>query len=160
MRIHEAIRDEYELGALFLEEVTQFRKTWATFHPVLPISHSELSMLGVVAQLCEKDGEPVTVSRIADFMKQSRPGVSQKLSLLEQEGLVERVEDKDDRRISHIALTEKGTQLAESAFREFLGRVESALHLMGENKVRDLLELLEDLRVALETTQQAQKEKE
>lgn len=152
MRIQEAIRSEYELGALFLEEVTQFRKTWSTFHPVLPVSHSELSMLGIVAQLSEKDAQPVTVSRIAELMKQSRPGVSQKLSLLEQEGLVKRVEDKEDRRIDHIVLTPEGEKFAQTAFREFLGRVEDALHVMGEDNARQFLTLLEDLRIALEQT--------
>lgn len=159
MRIHEAVRSEYELGALFLEEIAQFRKTWATFHPVLPVSHSELSMLGVVAQMSEKDGEPVTVSRIAELMKQSRPGVSQKLSLLEQDGLIKRVEDKDDRRMAHVVLTEEGARLAETAFREFLGRIESALHLMGDDKARQFLALLEDLRVSLEETSKTQEEK-
>lgn len=157
MYIYETLQNEFALGSLLFAEMNRMRKVWASFHPMPPLTRSDLAMLGAVIHLSEASPEPVTVSRLAAFMEQSRPGVSQKVSFLEGEGLLVRVGDLSDRRTAAIKLTEEGYDMARSSLREFLNRVEGALAVMGEEKAEELLSLMVELRQSME---EAQKNKE
>lgn len=143
---------EFTLAVSLFEEMTRLRKVWEEFHPKPPLKRSDLAMLGIVSQFSREGDEPVTVSRIATYMQQSRPGVSQKISWLEKMGYLQRIDDEVDRRMANIVLTEEGRALTIDSMREFLGRMELALADMGPQKTEQLVSLMGMLRKAIEKT--------
>ncbi len=61
--------------------------------------------------LCERD-EEITITKIAEELKQSHPAVIQVAHILEEEGLVTTRADKADLRKRLVSLTKKGKELA------------------------------------------------
>lgn len=144
---------EYASAAELFEQMDRLRHVWAGFHPAPPLKRSDLTMLANIDDLANTNGKKVTVSMLARRLRQSMPGVSQKVSVLEEMGYIQRVGDTADRRVTHIALTPKGQELARVSLREFLGRTERALDLIGEEKTRQILTLMQELADAIESMQ-------
>jgi DNA-binding MarR family transcriptional regulator len=54
---------------------------------------------------------PLTPSRLAEMERIQRPTVTRLLATLESDGLIERLTDPDDRRVSHVSVTKEGRAL-------------------------------------------------
>jgi DNA-binding MarR family transcriptional regulator len=54
---------------------------------------------------------PLTPSRLAEIERIQRPTVTRLLATLESDGLIERLTDPDDRRVSHVSVTKDGRAL-------------------------------------------------
>src|SRR4051794_26277518 len=67
------------------------------------------SLTAALATL-ERHG-PLTPSRLAEIERIQRPTVTRLLARLEEDGLVDRMADPDDRRVSHVAVTKEGRAL-------------------------------------------------
>ncbi|MDL2324485.1 MarR family transcriptional regulator [Ruminococcaceae bacterium OttesenSCG-928-A16] len=148
---------EYAAAVGLFEQMDKLRRVWAGFHPMPPFKRSDLAMLGTIDRMLNHGEKKVTVSMLARQLQQSMPGVSQKITLLEEKGYVKREGDKADRRVIYIELTNKGKEVAHASLGEFLGRIESALNMMGEEKTNQLLALMQELSTAIETVQQQNK---
>lgn len=57
--------------------------------------------------------QPITVGQMAKNINRSQNTVSEMITRLENKGLVKRIKDSSDRRISRIVLTEEGRDLIE-----------------------------------------------
>lgn len=80
--------------------------------------YGTLSRLGLAGQC--------TVSELADGLGLELSTVSRRVKALEERGLVDRQTDPDDRRISHLGLTDSGRELFEAlsaSWREMLAEV-------------------------------------
>lgn len=152
MKLEGSIREEYGRAADALDAMNDLHRAWAGFQPLAPLNRSDMMTLGAVAGMTRK-GRTVTVSLLAHAMHQSLPGISQKVSGLEELGYLRRVPDKSDRRVSCIQLTEAGGQLADKGLRHFLGRVEQALDTLGAEKADTLMALMRELSAAIRDVQ-------
>jgi len=56
----------------------------------------------------------LTQGRLCDLLSQEKTGVSRLVAALERRGLVRRESSKDDRRVKHLYITERGRVLLES----------------------------------------------
>src|SRR5436190_2827380 len=54
---------------------------------------------------------PLTPSRLADLESIQRPTATRLVARLEEDGLITRMRDPDDRRVSHVAITKEGRAL-------------------------------------------------
>jgi DNA-binding MarR family transcriptional regulator len=54
---------------------------------------------------------PLTPSRLAEIERIQRPTVTRLLATLEHDGLIERMADPDDGRVSHVLVTREGSAL-------------------------------------------------
>jgi DNA-binding MarR family transcriptional regulator len=87
-----------------------------------------------------------TVGEIANSIDNSQNTVSEKITRLENKGLVTRIKDAKDRRISRIVLTEKGESLIGDISRQANNRfLFDAISRMKDEDIGDLLECLEKL---------------
>ncbi len=81
-----------------------------------------------------------TINEISNKFSRAQNTISEKISRLEEKGLVERVGDPNDRRITRVILTEKGLDLIKTIKRERSTRVtHTALMNMEEEEVENLL---------------------
>ncbi|MTH79248.1 MarR family winged helix-turn-helix transcriptional regulator [Paracoccus aestuariivivens] len=76
-------------------------------------------------------------------------GLTHRLARLAQAGLIQRVPDPEDGRGLLVQLTERGRQLAETAFREDMRREALLLHVLAPQDRTDLQNLLRRLGTIL-----------
>ncbi len=82
--------------------------------PPLPegIMPSYIQYMDVVEAL-ERQGIVAKVSDISDRLGLPRPGVTRTVKEMEQRGLLEKVDSKEDGRVTYITITKKGKELSE-----------------------------------------------
>ena len=93
----------------------------------------------------------IYVSDLATAIKQPLPAISRGLRQLEQEGLIERITDPNDRRKTMVRATEKGlasSRQCEEALSDYFARV--VRHLTPEQRAQ-LFELKDALLDAVES---------
>ena len=110
-------------------------------------SSGDLRLLRIINHH-EKDG--ITPSILAEKLEIALPTVSRKLSVLENQELIERKNDTKDRRKTYVYATEKGRQLIHQDYQRFIGRFASVCEKLGEEKTDTLTKLLEEAAVYLD----------
>ncbi|MFC9431120.1 MarR family winged helix-turn-helix transcriptional regulator [Streptomyces sp. NPDC056987] len=90
-------------------------------------------------------GEPLRISRIAETMQIVQPHVTRQVQQLERRGLVRRIGDPNDRRVSLIEPTAKGAAAAEGYARTLLGWFTGAVAHWPDQDRKDLGRLLSRL---------------
>lgn len=88
---------------------------------------------------------PTRMSEIGKILKVSKPNITFLVDKLEEQGLISRENDKDDRRAINILLTEKGRRVIEESKSSLYRKIIGKLSLLSE-------EDLQNLQVSLETS--------
>lgn len=106
----------------------------------------DLRLLRMIS--CREVG--VLPSQLAKKTEVSLPTISQKLSVLEKQGFIERKNCEEDRRKILIYATKKGEELVNEEYREFMDNFLSVCGKMGEEKVLLLTKLLGEMNEYLD----------
>lgn len=94
-----------------------------------------------------------TVGEIAKSVNNSQNTVSEKITRLENRGLVKRIKDSKDKRISRVVLTEEGRDYINSISRQANNRfLFDSISSMEEKCIDNLLESLKELLKHMEVT--------
>lgn len=107
------------------------------------LTPSQISALAAV----EHNG-PLTLGALADHEGVSAPSITKVLSILEEDGLIERRPDPSDRRVTFVTTTPKGAELvAESRRRKtaWLSSRISELSPEQRRRLDDALDVLDQL---------------
>ncbi len=99
------------------------------------------SMIGTLFHLSHRDHAGVT--DLGEHLGVSSAAASQMLEHLVEEGLIERTEDPDDRRMKKITMTEKGYQVIKESVSARLGWVEELTAKFSENEKEQITSALE-----------------
>ncbi|MEW5872228.1 MAG: MarR family transcriptional regulator [Chloroflexota bacterium] len=89
-----------------------------------------------------------TVSELAEAGRTSRPATSRMVDLLVNKGLVQRVEDREDRRRAQLSLTEQGKLLLEAIFEQTRAWMQVRLERLDDEALAAMLPALEGLQTA------------
>ena len=118
--------------------------------PFLALHDLSAGEFDVLAAL-RRQGPPyrVTPTRLTATLMVTSGGMTKRLSMLEQAGLITRVPDPADRRYRVVELTEAGRQLVEGALAARLKHEKQLLGRLRKRQRRDLAEALHDLCIAL-----------
>lgn len=133
----------------FFAVMDQMRKSWKAFTPGGPLNKSSLGLLAALDQREREGLSQTTVGELAEFVHHSPPAVSQKATLLVDQGYLERISDPRDRRVCYVRLTAQGRAAAEEHYRNFMNQLERALDELGEERAVLLVDLLGELTAAL-----------
>lgn len=137
-------------AAMIITEMDQLHRLFGSFRPTPPLRRSDIGLLIAIERLSATGGRGATVSTLARAMHQSSPAISQRVSLLQEQSLVRRTEDKNDRRVATIELTAKGKKTTETTLQGFLDTMNLALDKLGEEDTQKLIHLIHSLRGSLE----------
>lgn len=113
------------------------------------LSRTGLRLLSTV-----DDIGPVSVSRLADLMDVSQPTASRSLVQLEEDGLVRRAGDPADGRVVVYAITPKGRRTRQRLRDYMRVQLAEALAGMGDDRLHELADMLEDFVERLYTSGQ------
>ena len=111
----------------------------------------------VLIQISEHGTEgAIYVSDLAAAIKQPLPAVSRGLRQLEQEGLIERTTDPNDRRKTLVKATEQGLAASRQCEEAISGYFNRVAHRLTPQQFTQLMELQDALLAAVEAENAAQ----
>lgn len=141
---------ESDLAAELIKLMSKFKKI--KFHngeqdmPHKKVHNSEGMMLFTIHGFYESDepekGKSMRASDLAKALNMSRPAVSKTLNSLEQKKLIERYEDKNDRRVVYIKLTQKGNNYVVHAQQKLDAFAKKIMMKLGEDELESLVRVL------------------
>ena len=106
------------------------------------LTRSEYELLVMLVMSLDGDKKAFTVTEISNLLQITPAGVTHLINPLEAAGYIERLPDKNDRRIVRIGLTQKGTQVAEALISEVRENLIGLVNHLGEEDSRTLIRLM------------------
>ncbi len=103
--------------------------------------NGDLRLLGMIARHFKE----ATPSQLAEKLEIAMPTVSQKLTVLEEQGLIGRKPHRTDRRKTIVFATEKGEELLKADYGRFINSFIRVCEKLGEDKTATLYSLLGEL---------------
>ena len=100
--------------------------------------------VGVLRALADAS-EPLPLSELADCNKCVRSNVTQLVDRLEADGLVRRIDDPDDRRVTRASLTSKGRLAYSQATQVIAVQEREILRVLNAEEAGALVRVLEQL---------------
>jgi DNA-binding MarR family transcriptional regulator len=107
----------------------------------LPITPEQFSVL---SYLWQKDG--LQQSELANCTNRNRANVTRVVDILEREGIVERRDDENDRRVFRIFLTAKGKSLRDATASCARQTIEDALNGLSKEEIDTCTRVLLKIR--------------
>ncbi len=105
-----------------------------------PLSYLQLGTLRYVA---EKNNPPM--KDVADHLCITPPSATSLINNLTKMKQLERIYDKDDRRLIRLAITAKGRKTLEDGFKKITIRMQRVLSKLSEKERSDFIKILEKL---------------
>jgi DNA-binding MarR family transcriptional regulator len=134
-----------QLDQEFIHAMHQFHKMRPMFS-FSGISRGKIVVTGAAWQIYNsREDHKVRVSEIVSRLGIPAPGVSRILKGLEEDGIVMRSLDPEDRRTTLVSFTDKGMQEIQKNTRLFEEALHTIIQGMGEEKIRTLCTLLNEL---------------
>ncbi len=129
-----SVRDTHDI----LERLSNlFRIEMRTFGLKFGLQPVQIEALTYLTQ-CNRYSD--TPQAVGEYLGLTKGTVSQTLKVLEQKGFLRKQQDKQDKRVVHLAPTVKGRKLIQQSFPA--KGLEAALKLTSSVKVRELEEVL------------------
>lgn len=111
--------------------------------------HRDVSLPQLHILITLQECGPMMVSELAGLLRISMPSTSSILDRMEDHGFVERVRDREDRRVVRVAISEPGRTIAE----DFVGlqheQVRRILGVMTDDEIRDFIVGMQALERAM-----------
>jgi len=106
------------------------------------LTRSEYELLVMLVINLGDDKQAFTVTEISSLLQITPAGVTHLINPLEEAGYIERLSDRNDRRIVLIGLTTKGTQIAEALISEVQENLIGSVNHLGEEDSKTLIRLM------------------
>ncbi|MGI6705549.1 MAG: MarR family winged helix-turn-helix transcriptional regulator [Clostridia bacterium] len=87
-------------------------------------------------------GEAVTLSEISSRISKENSNVTTLINFLEEKGIVRRVDDRKDRRVVRVELTENGEKIRERAIAEHEDYIERLYRDLSQANIEDFIEVM------------------
>lgn len=147
---------EDSIQDVFLHILNEFAKT--NINTALHnITQGEFLILSIVKKhgdYMESRHNSINVTRLAERLDASTAAVSRTLRRLEENGYLERITDKNNRRHTYVKLTDAGQQVLDEESRHIGQLAARVFKRMGNEKMKNLMELCIDLHHILQEEMQ------
>lgn len=111
------------------------------------MTRAQFTVLNHFVRLGHQDRSP---AQLASAFQVTRPTMTSTLSRMDRAGLISIRADPSDGRAKLVSLTDKGRAMRETCLDAIAGRLPEAVAVIGEAKLRPLIETLRTLRIALD----------
>ena len=106
------------------------------------LTRSEYELLVMLVMNLDENKTALSVSELADMLIITPAGVTHLINPLEDRGYIKRLQDRKDRRIVLIGLTDKGTEVAEALIAEVQEQLIGLVNHLGEEDSKTLVHLM------------------
>ena len=140
--------DSNELGRVLSDTSMRWRKLVENKISALGLAYGEFRVLRVLG-----DSGTCSMVKLAREQMITQAGMTSIVDRLENQGLIERVRCKTDRRVINIGITRKGGRLLEAASRLNRELVERAVGNLTEQEIKQLVITLKKMLTSAESNQ-------
>lgn len=144
-----------QLRIELLKSLYNFRSVRMDLYYNDKISMNDMLALNIILACKESGDESAYFSKIQDFMKISKPAVSQMLGSMEKRGLIEREIDPNDKRKFVMTITDNTKKEMNSMKKEFNTMMDEVVSQLGVDDTKEVIRLFDKMAVIA----QEQKEK-
>jgi DNA-binding MarR family transcriptional regulator len=134
-----------EIARKLLGSFQRFRRVMKGPPHFADLKGSEMGLLFIIRHGCGAETCGMKVSELSSRLHVTSPSVTQLVTSLEEQGLVQRRMDMGDRRSVLVSLTEKGRGITEKAEDHLLAMLSGLVEHLGPEKSLMLTEILEDV---------------
>ena len=106
------------------------------------LTRSEYELLAMLVMNLDENKTALSVSELADLLIITPAGVTHLINPLEDRGYIKRLQDRNDRRIVLIGLTDMGTEVAEALIAEVQEQLIGLVNHLGEEDSKTLVNLM------------------
>lgn len=106
-----------------------------------PFNHSHFQIMTVL-----NENGMMPISEVGKKLFISTPNMTKLLNKLIEEDMIDRIPDKNDRRIINIDLTEKGHSYLDDNFKKMKNSLKELLSTLSDDKIDKLYDSLENLK--------------
>lgn len=130
------------LAQEFIRTLAQLKKLGFPKIEGIPLRQSEHMLLFTLSNCMEPEAGGMKVSDLSDRLNITPAAVTHMINSLESDGILERVNDKRDRRIVLIRPTDKGNEIMRQMNTLFFERMKELIGVIGENDTREFIRIL------------------
>lgn len=110
--------------------------------PKIPIRKSEMFTLMNIGTLMKKYPDGVKLGSLSRALNLAPPTVTPMINTLEENGFIERVGSKEDRRVVYIRLTEMGQTFLDEKENHFKSNVTQLVNYLGEEDSKAFIRIV------------------
>ena len=112
--------------------------------PALPagVTPSYIHFLDVI-DIMERQGIPVKISDISDYLKIPRPGVTRTVQEMEEKGYLRKQVAAEDGRVTYISITEQGRALSRKYNDDVFNSLVAPLSEISEEDAETMIQTIE-----------------
>lgn len=129
-----------DLAYKLSESISSFCRVIMKQKTNIPIRSSEM---GVLIFITRNPG--VLAVDISEYFGIRKSSISSIISALENQGYIKRTISKEDKRISPLYPTQKGIELTDETFTEYLSNASLIIDELGREKCEEFLDMLETI---------------
>jgi len=137
------MRPNQELAFELQNVIGQLKRSSALKHDCSNLKGAEKHVLLLIYEL--KNGQPITISEIANKIAVTLAAVTHQINPLEKLGLIKRLSDSGDRRVVLIELTKNGRTQVAKLKKEFAKKTQILAEFLGEKDTKDLIRLVKKM---------------
>jgi len=125
-----------------LSVLQQIKRGHTGTMPKVPIRKSEMFTLMNIGSLMKKHPEGIKQGSLSQILNLAPPTVTPMINVLEDNGYIERVGSKEDRRVVFIRLTEIGKTFLDEKENLFKSNIMALVDYLGEEDSRTFIRLI------------------
>lgn len=116
------------------------------------LNSSELGVCWCITKMAEKNpnAKLFSLNEINNYLKFTKPNLSQTVNKLEDKGIVHRVISKENRRATYLEITPEGEKMAKEHNQKITAYMTKVTDMMGEEDAEKLIHLLDKFADILE----------
>ena len=137
------MESERDLAFELQNVMNQFKRGRALKHGHSKLRGAEKHILFLIHEM--NGGKSATISEIANKIGITLAAVTHQINAMEEQGLIKRLSNNDDRRIVFIELTNKGRAQVAELKKEFAKKTQILVQFLGEKDTKDLIRLVKKL---------------
>lgn len=96
-----------------------------------------------------KNGGSLTAGDLSEMLNVGTGRIGNALNSMEKKGLVRRDDDKNDRRITIVSLTDKGIEFSKKMQEQLMQKLSFILDRLGEEKFHEFLILFKEFMIGM-----------
>jgi len=148
------MRESKKIASELQDVVNQLRRSSLLKHDHSGLRGAEKHMLILISEL--KDGEPVTISEIANKIGVTLAAVTHQINALEKENLIKRLSRSEDRRIVLVKLSKKGNLQVKDLQKKFAQKIQMLSDFLGEKDTKTLIRLMKKISGLISSSKEKQ----
>lgn len=132
--------DEQELSDEFKFILVRLKNVIAKFQPMRQISIGEFALLKAILDRAQEEKNfVITSSELSKILKMSKPATSRMMNLIEEKGYIIRYNEKKDRRIVFVGITEAGRKVFNEEIEQYQKFLNHIIKKMGQEEMEQFL---------------------